>query len=64
MNAEVKPRRPRPELLREARAAATQHGTKLMLCFGGNGHGDPARARARAFANVLASVGRSRARET
>ena len=28
---------PRPELLREARTAANEHGTKLLICFGGNG---------------------------
>jgi len=28
---------PRTELLAEARAAATKHKTKLLLCFGGNG---------------------------
>lgn len=28
---------PRPELLAQAREAATRHGTKLMICFGGNG---------------------------
>ena len=28
---------PRAALLREARAAATRHGTKLLMCFGGNG---------------------------
>ena len=28
---------PRPELLKEARSAATKHGTKMMICFGGNG---------------------------
>lgn len=28
---------PRRQLLQEARAAATRHGTRLMLCFGGNG---------------------------
>ena len=30
-------RLPRPELMREARAAATASGTKLLLCIGGNG---------------------------
>lgn len=30
-------RLPRPELLAEARKAATRHGTKLLLCLGGNG---------------------------
>jgi hypothetical protein len=30
-------RMPRPMLLEEARAAATRHGTKLLICFGGNG---------------------------
>ena len=30
-------RLPRPELMSEARAAATKHQTKLMVCFGGNG---------------------------
>jgi len=30
-------RLPRPELLSEARGAATRHGTKLLLCLGGNG---------------------------
>ena len=33
----AKDRLPRPELLAEARAAATRHGTKLLICFGGNG---------------------------
>ena len=28
---------PRPELMKEARQAATKHDTKLMICFGGNG---------------------------
>ena len=28
---------PRPELLKQARSAATRHGTQLMICFGGNG---------------------------
>ena len=28
---------PRPELLKQARAAATRHGTQLLICFGGNG---------------------------
>ena len=28
---------PRPELLKEARTAATKHNTKMMICFGGNG---------------------------
>ena len=28
---------PRPELLQQARAAATRYGAKLMICFGGNG---------------------------
>ena len=28
---------PRPELMSEARAAATASGTKLLLCIGGNG---------------------------
>ena len=31
---------PRPELLKEARSAATKHGTKMMICFGGNGRSD------------------------
>ena len=31
---------PRPELLAEARAAATRHGTALLICFGGNGRSD------------------------
>ena len=30
-------RLPRPELLSEAREAASRHGTKLLLCLGGNG---------------------------
>jgi len=30
-------RLPRPELLSEAREAATMHGTNLLLCLGGNG---------------------------
>ena len=30
-------RMPRPALLAEARAAADRHGTKLLICFGGNG---------------------------
>jgi GH18 family chitinase len=30
-------RLPRKELQQEARAAATAHGTKLLVCFGGNG---------------------------
>ena len=30
-------RLPRPELLKEARSAATRHGTHLLICFGGNG---------------------------
>ena len=30
-------RLPRPELLREARAAATARDAKLLVCFGGNG---------------------------
>jgi chitinase len=31
---------PRPELLEQARAAADRHGTKLLICFGGNGRSD------------------------
>ena len=27
----------RPELMAEARKAASKHGTKLLLCLGGNG---------------------------
>jgi len=30
-------RLPRPELMTEARNSATRHGTKLLLCLGGNG---------------------------
>jgi len=30
-------RLPRPELMAEARKAASKHGTKLLLCLGGNG---------------------------
>ena len=30
-------RLPRPELMAEARAAASKHKTKLLVCFGGNG---------------------------
>ena len=30
-------RLPRPELLAQAKAACARHGTKLLVCFGGNG---------------------------
>lgn len=33
-------RMPRQELMREARRAADKHGTRLMLCLGGNGRSD------------------------
>lgn len=53
-------RLPRPELLAEARAAATRHGARLLVCFGGNGRssGFPimvskAKSRARFIANVV-----------
>ncbi len=53
-------RMPRAEIMKEARAAAKRHGTKLMICFGGNGRSGGfsamtrnAKARARFVANVV-----------
>lgn len=44
-------RLPRPELLRQALAAAERHGTAVLVCFGGNG-------RSRGFRRMVARAAR------